>query len=214
MWAVVPLKSPEHAKTRLAGCLSPAQRRQLLFDLAARTIDALQATPAIDAVAVVTASAEIAAFAQARGARPLLQLTETGTAAAFAAAIAQLRPLNLDRLLMIAGDLPLISAAALQTLCAPCAGIDVTIVPDRHRAGTNALLCVPPDVLAPCFGERSFQRHLAAARAANLRARILEIDALALDLDEPADLEELRRRGGSADVAGIGDGVPGIATAG
>lgn len=203
MWAVVPLKSPERAKTRLAGCLNPAQRRQLSFELAARTIAALQATPAIDTVAVVTASAEIAAFVQARGARPLLQADDTGTASAFAAAIAQLQALKLDRLLMIAGDLPLISPTALQALCAPCEGIDVTIVPDRHRVGTNALLCAPPDALAPCFGERSFERHLAAARAANLRVRVLEIDALALDLDEPADLEALRRCGGD-DIPGIG----------
>ena len=109
-------------------------------------------------------------------------------------------------------------------------GYDVAFVPGRTpfpaqlsmmakvltavSAGTNALLCVPPDVLAPCFGEQSFQRHLAAARAANLHARILEIDALALDLDEPADLEELRRRGGGAGIPGIGNGVAGIAAAG
>src|SRR3546814_16144279 len=55
MWALVPLKSPERAKTRLSGMLSALQRRRLLFGLAARTIAALQATRDIDAIAVITA---------------------------------------------------------------------------------------------------------------------------------------------------------------
>ena len=33
------------------------------------------------------------------------------------------------------------------------------IVPDRHGTGTNALALTPPDVMAPAFGEGSFERH-------------------------------------------------------
>src|SRR5690348_4882516 len=102
MWAVVPLKSPENAKSRLAGVLSPVQRRHLVFALAERVISALQATRGIDDVAIVTANKEIAAFARRLGAQLILQTDETGTASAFAAAVAQLQPLQLRRLLMIA----------------------------------------------------------------------------------------------------------------
>lgn len=201
MWAVVPLKSPERAKSRLADVLSPAQRRQLLFVLATRVIRALQATRGVDAVVVVTASAEVAAFARERGAQAILQSTETGTAPAFAAAVRQLHPLKLPRLLMIAGDLPLVSPAALERVVAagtasgavPCA----VLVPDRRRIGTNALLCSPPQALAPCFGSDSFHRHLSTAAAAGVSARVLEVEELALDLDGAEDLDELRLRGGA-----------------
>lgn len=200
LWAVVPLKSPERAKMRLAGMLNPAQRRQLLFLLAERVIRALQATRDVDGVAVVTASSEVAAFAARLGARVIMQPIETGTAAAFAAAMDTLRPQQLQRLLMIAGDLPLVTTAALDRLIA--AGVSepgVIVVPDRHLVGTNALLCSPPQSLAPCFGTDSFRRHLSAARAAGLQAQVLNIETLSLDLDYPEDFEELRRRCGSND---------------
>lgn len=194
MWALVPLKSPERAKTRLSGMLSASQRRRLLFGLATRTIAALQATRDIGAVAVITASAEVADFARALGTRVIMQPSEIGTAEAYTSAIDELRPLGLSRLLMIAGDLPLISPRALELLCSPGAGSGVIVVPDRHRLGTNALLCSPPDALAPRFGRDSFRRHLAAARSAGLQTRVLYSETLSLDLDAPEDFEELRRR--------------------
>jgi 2-phospho-L-lactate guanylyltransferase (CobY/MobA/RfbA family) len=52
-------------------------------------------------------------------------------------------------------------------------------------------------MLDPQFGDNSFRRHLAAAESAGLRARVLESEELALDLDNPEDLDELRRRGGA-----------------
>jgi 2-phospho-L-lactate/phosphoenolpyruvate guanylyltransferase len=199
MWAVVPLKSPENAKSRLSGVLSPVQRRQLLFTLAERVIRALQATRGINDVAIVTASKEIAAFARRLGAQLILQSAEAGTAAAFAAAIQQLQPLQLQRLLMIAGDLPLVSPAAIEQVIA-CADSQpgVVVVPDRHRVGTNALLCAPPEVMAPCFGQDSFQLHLRAAETAGIAAHVLEVNELALDLDVADDLEYLRTQGGAA----------------
>jgi 2-phospho-L-lactate guanylyltransferase len=197
MWAAVPLKSPEHAKTRLAGTLNPAQRRQLLFTLAERVIRALQATRGIDNVAVITASAEVAAFAQRLGAQAILQRAAACTASAFAAAVRQLEPLQLPRLLMIAGDLPLVLSAALERLLAiGGTAPGAVMVPDRHRVGTNALLCAPPQALAPCFGDDSFRRHLAAAERAGVRARTIEIEELALDLDCAEDFDELSRRTG------------------
>lgn len=193
VWAVVALKSPERAKTRLAGWLSPVQRRQLLFTLAERSIRALHATPGIGAIHVVSASPEVAGFARALGARPLLQDIERGTAAAFASAIEQLGPQRPRKLLMLAGDLPLVGASALQSLCDAADHAQAVIVPDRHQLGTNALLCSPPAILAPSFGHDSFNRHCQAASSAKLETRVLQLDALALDLDVPDDFDALRR---------------------
>jgi 2-phospho-L-lactate guanylyltransferase len=198
MWAVVPLKSPQNAKSRLASVLSPIQRRHLVFALAERVISALQATRGIDDVAIVTASKEIAAFARRLGAQLILQSDETGTASAFAAAVQQLQPLQLPRLLMIAGDLPLVSPAAIeQVITGAGTQHGVVVVPDRHRLGTNALLCTPPAVMTPCFGHDSFRSHLDAAEAAGVSAHVLEVKELALDLDVAADLEYLRNEGGA-----------------
>lgn len=194
-WALVPLKSRERAKSRLATVLSSEQRLHLFFGLAERVIRALHATRGIDSVAVVTASAEIAAFTRSLGAIPILQSADFGMSAAFEQAIGELQVAQPRRVLMLPGDLPLISPAALETVLA-AAGSEpgIVVVPDRHRVGTNALLCTPPRVLPPCFGGHSFDRHLSSATAAGIDVRVVESDALALDLDEPEDLEYLHHR--------------------
>jgi 2-phospho-L-lactate guanylyltransferase len=200
MWAVVPLKSPDEAKSRLKAVLNAAQRRELFFALAERVIHALRATPGIEVVAIVTSNSEVASFARSLQAEVIRHAADFGTASAFASAVHRLQPLRLNRLLMIAGDLPLVSSTALQQLLASADQHDkpgVVIVPDRHGLGTNALLCTPPEVIAPCFGNNSYQQHLRAAEAAGVSARVFHHAALALDLDVPDDLEYLRATGNS-----------------
>ena len=199
MWAVVPLKSPDEAKSRLKAVLNAAQRRELFFALAERAIGALRATSGIDVVAVVTASAEVAAFARAQQVEVIRHAADFGTASAFASAVHHLQPLRLERLLMIAGDLPLISSEALQQLLKLTdTQPGVVVVPDRHGLGTNALLCTPPDVIAPCFGNNSYQQHLRAAELAGVVKHIMRNESLALDLDVPEDLDYLRATGSAA----------------
>lgn len=191
-WAVVPLKSPERAKSRLGGVLSPTQRRTLFFALARRMLASLVATRGVDGIMVVTPSGEVDALARDYGARVLRQPDEPGTAGAFAAAVEATATLGLRRLLMISGDLPLVSTSALQRLLElPAPARSVVLVPDARKIGTNALLCAPPDVVAPCFGEASFARHLELARCLQVQAQIHDCEALALDIDVPEDLTRL-----------------------
>jgi 2-phospho-L-lactate guanylyltransferase len=67
-------------------------------------------------------------------------------------------------------------------------------VPDRHGAGTNALLLSPPDVIEPSFGPGSCERHVSAARAGGVSCSVDPLASLALDVDTPKDLAELARR--------------------
>jgi 2-phospho-L-lactate guanylyltransferase len=197
-WAIVPLKSARLAKSRLAAVLDPEQRVHLFFALARQVIVALKASKSIDAVAVVTSNPEVAAFATDLGAVPILQSADVGMSPALECALHGLQSARPRRVLMLPGDLPLISAAAIDEVVSAARdlGASVVIVPDRHREGTNALLCSPPDALTPRFGPRSFERHLAAARTSGLATRVLEIEDLALDLDCLDDLDHLHRHGG------------------
>lgn len=197
-WALVALKAPQTAKSRLRSLLSASQRRELFFALARKVFAALQFTPGIARVLVVTSSAEVARFARGLDVEVIPQGEEQGTAAAFQHALVTLQTAPYwrdgdspgpDRLLMIAGDLPLISCAALADLLQQFDGRSgVCIVPDRLRVGTNALLCSPPDAIAPCFGADSFAQHCGAARAARVPLIVHESAALALDIDGVDDL--------------------------
>ncbi len=84
----------------------------------------------------------------------------------------------------------------------------MTIVPDRHGTGTNALLLSPPDVIEPAFGPGSRERHEELAAAAGVPCSVEELPTLALDVDTAEDLIALRqaladRRGGAAHTRGM-----------
>lgn len=197
-WALVPLKSSERAKSRLAGVLNAEQRRRLFFAMARRVIVALQESEPVDAVAVVTSSLELRAFAESLNALPIMQQEDAGMSAAIEAGLRSLRRSRPERVLMMSGDLPLICAGAVDEMfAAPVSCEHVVFVPDRRHDGTNALLCSPPQAIAPCFGTASYMRHLTAARAARIATHVVEIEEISLDLDCVDDLEHIRSRGGA-----------------
>lgn len=96
-----------------------------------------------------------------------------------------------ERVLLVPGDCPALDPDEVEALLARTA--PVVIVPDRHGTGTNALLLAPPDVMAPAFGEGSFERHSGLARAAGTEPEVAEIKTLGLDVDTPDDFAALKR---------------------
>src|SRR5204863_514805 len=85
----------------------------------------------------------------------------------------------------LAGDTPLVDAGEVDDLLERAPERGVAIVPDRHGAGTNALVLSPPDAIAPSFGPDSCERHLAAAGASGLPHAVERVPSLALDVDTP-----------------------------
>jgi 2-phospho-L-lactate guanylyltransferase len=219
-WALVPLKSSERAKSRLAEVLDAEQRKQLFFALAERVILALHESRNIDAVAVVTSSPEVAEFARSLQAVAIMEAADLGMSPALCSALRSLQTVQPARVLMVPGDLPLISAAAVDSIFdTHVSSKYVVLVPDRRYEGTNALLCSPPQAIAPCFGDGSFACHLSAASAANISTRVHEIEELALDVDCADDLEYLRnyvlvRSGAALHAVGTSDSPPHATLAG
>jgi 2-phospho-L-lactate/phosphoenolpyruvate guanylyltransferase len=194
VWAIVPLKSPHSAKSRLSGVLDDSQRLRLFYLIARRVIEAALHTPGINGVSVVTASNAVMDFSANLGAQCLRLDHDHGTAKACSDAIEKLPSSCVQRVLFIAGDLPLISSSVLAPLVALSdQGPLIAIAGDRQRIGTNALLCTPGDVIPLCFGEGSFSRHVDGAKQLGVATHIVNSPPLALDIDEPEDLDEWHR---------------------
>lgn len=182
---LVPVKSFARAKLRLAPALDEAHRATLARGMAERVLAA--AAPL--AVAVVCDDDEVARWAQEHGAE--LEWTPgLGLNGAVQVTIERRRAAGVERVVVAHGDLPF--AADLASL-ADAAADEVVIVPDRRGRGTN-VLSVPTGSgpgAAPfrvSYGPGSFERHVAEAAAAGLRARVLELEHLGWDVDEPGDL--------------------------
>jgi 2-phospho-L-lactate guanylyltransferase len=119
----------------------------------------------------------------------LRDTAEAGQSAAASIGIDHALADGFERVLLVPGDTPLLDPAEVESLLAiPRA---VSIVPDRHGTGTNALVLSPPDAIAPSFGPGSLKRHMAGAEAAGVPSAVEKIPTLMLDVDTGDDLSAL-----------------------
>lgn len=185
---VIPVRAFEGAKSRLGAVLDAEERHELVERLLLHAIAAARATDGVGEVLVVSPDADVLAVAGAAGARAVEQRSRGLNPAIQEARAAATGA----RLLVVPGDLPGVTPAALRRVleAGEAAGSpSVVLVPDRHGRGTNALLLDPPDVIDPAFGGDSRAGHAWLASSAD--AAFVEVhDApdLDLDIDTPDDL--------------------------
>lgn len=191
--AILPIKSFGAAKQRLSSLLGGGAREALAQAMFCDVLASLRHVEGLDAVAVVTANAPAESVVSRTGVRLLHDGEEAGQNAAVAVGIRHALDEGFDRVLLVPGDTPLLDPVEVSTMLARAGeeGTPVTIVPDRHGAGTNALLLTPPDAIATAFGPGSLDRHRAAAREAGVSHRVEAIFSLMLDVDTPDDLAQL-----------------------
>jgi 2-phospho-L-lactate/phosphoenolpyruvate guanylyltransferase len=188
--AILPVKSFGAAKQRLSGALGVGAREALAQAMFIDVLRTLRRTSELDEIAVVTADNSAASAARADRVRVLDDTSQTGQSEAALIGIRHALDHGFDRVVLVPGDTPLLQPAHLADLLAREDG-GVTVVPDRHGTGTNALVLVPPNAIEPSFGPDSRARHEALAEAAGVPHQVEEIAALALDVDTAGDLAEL-----------------------
>jgi 2-phospho-L-lactate guanylyltransferase len=154
---------------------------------------ALRRVESLDAVVVVTANATAARAAHGEGVKVLEDHEEAGHNEAAGVGIAYAVEQGFERVLLVPGDVPLLDADELGGFlrAATADPAALVVVPDRHGAGTNALLIAPPDAVAPSFGPGSRERHEQLAAAAGVTCRVEPVVSLATDVDTPEDLDEV-----------------------
>jgi 2-phospho-L-lactate/phosphoenolpyruvate guanylyltransferase len=175
---LVPVKAFAAAKQRLADALEPSARLALATAMATTVLEA--AAPL--RTAVVCDDATVRAWAEEQGVEAIWT-PGLGLNGAVMAGVAHLAQRGVDRVIVAHADLP------LATDLAWLADTDgVTLVPDRHRDGTNAA-CVPAAVgFSFAYGGGSFAAHRAEARRLGLTLRIVLDRRLGWDVDVPDDL--------------------------
>ena len=180
---VIPIKAFELAKDRLSGVLDADQRKHLARTTALGVIESVRPV----AIFVVCDNLEVSQWAISHGAVVVSQ-SGAGLNAAVQEGIGAAH--KYERVMIVHSDLPLPSRLH-DLLGSRVASNTVTIVPDRHRDGTNVLI-IPSDAGFTChYGAKSFEAHTAEATRLGLPLQIVEDDELALDIDTPEDLNAL-----------------------
>lgn len=189
-WAVIPIKAGSNGKSRLADVLDDGARQELVRSMLARVVEAATEARMIDRVLLVGAS---------RHGLPkdigLLNDPGTGLNGAVQSAFGEVAQHKVDRILIVAADLPGVTSQELDLLAlAPDDAI--AIAPDRHETGTNAISLPLPSAegFTFAFGTDSFALHQQEAHRVGLRVETILSEGLERDVDEPADLPDALKR--------------------
>ncbi len=192
-WVVVLIKDFAHAKQRLGPALTPPQRRRLA-ERNARL--ALAAAGAGDHVLAVCAGDDGVGLAREAGVEWIREERAEGQNPAARRGIERAVAGGADAVLLLSSDLPLISPEAVRDLLEGARRMGspaVLAAPATGRGGTNALYLNPPGVIGLHFGDDSLGKFERDAASRGVPFGLHEREVLALDLDEPSDLEKLAR---------------------
>jgi len=194
LWAIVPVKPLVRSKSRLSDVLSNKQREALSSYLLNRTVQTLKDVSAVSNVLVVSRDPAALAIARGEGAKTLQETGLPELNASLTRATSVVTAWRATSILILPIDIPFSTSQDIQELVEIGKRYSsvISITPDRRGAGTNALLIKPPGSIPYCYGENSFQKHLAEAKKANLRTIIHESTNLSFDIDTPEDLDHLK----------------------
>lgn len=180
---LVPIRSFDDAKSRLADVLDRAARQELTRSMAAAVVSAARELP----VFVVTDDEDVARWAEATGADVIAPGIQ-GLNESVQVAMEARRTAGDQRVIVAHADIPLATDLGVVT------GRGVAIAPDRHGDGSN-VLSVPTDVgFIFCYGIGSYEAHRREAARCRLPVTVIHDPGLSLDVDHPEDLAELHAR--------------------
>lgn len=189
---IIPVRSLEAGKTRLASHLCAQQRAELVGRMFRHVLEVATQTVPAARVHVVSRSAALLALAEANGATPVVEAGREHNLALMQASkvVDQAAPL-----LVLSADLPLVTKGDIDAMVAALETAYVVAATDRPGTGTNALLLRQPGLIDYAFGVDSLAKHGAAAGDKGLRFAVIRREGLMADVDEPADLALLEAAG-------------------
>ena len=174
---LVPIRSFDDAKSRLAETLDRQARQALMREMAEVVVAAAHDLP----VWVVSDDNEVALWAQGVGASTYA-VGVSGLNPAITVASAAAAGAGASRIIIAHADLPF--AADLRVVT----GTGVAIAPDRHRDGSNVMSLPTNTGFVFAYGPGSFAKHRAESARLGLEFTEVNDPSLAWDVDSPADL--------------------------
>ena len=192
--ALIPVKGFRNAKQRLSALLGSAEREAFAEAMFRDVLRQVLRASGITETVVVTGDDKVAAIAGSLGARVMLERAETGETDAVDFARISLKDAGREAVLILPGDLPLLRSGDIEVVIGQVPDGQIApfalLVPSHDKLGTNALLLAPPDIIKLRFGYDSFSYHISQVSAQGLPIRYFENEHIALDIDEPQDLEK------------------------
>lgn len=188
---LIPVKDLSKANNRLASVLSQEDRTSLAYAMLEDVFNSAGRSRFAKRIVVVTLDERAERMAKERGFYVIVEKSQNGESSSVDDAILECKNMGATSVTVIPGDAPLIQAEDIDLVLAnepkaPC----VVMAPAADMLGTNAILRNPPDIIPSRFGHDSYRKHMKEAENAGARAITLDIPRIALDIDEPKDIDE------------------------
>lgn len=188
---LVPVKRLSGAKQRLASLLDQTARTQLAEAMLADVLDAVRGCRSCEQVGLVTSDPYAQDLARKFGFEIIPDAEHSGETAAIEMATGICRERGVPETLVIPGDIPLLQSSELEDIFRAAPDEGSVLVPAGDGRGTNAALQRPAGLFPLRFGNDSFKPHLAAAKATGQPCIVLRLPGIALDVDNPSDVQRL-----------------------
>ena len=191
MWIVIPVKRFAFAKNRLSSVLTSSERESFAQVMLNDVVRAVADASLVSGILLISNETR-AKYVVERAGGLFLKTEESGVSSAFKQASDWLLRHGQRTAFMMPSDIPTIESSEVDSLIATHpGGKSVTIIPDRHYAGTNGLIVSPPDVINYRFGSNSFTLHVTAVENAGIKPTVKISQGVALDIDSQPDLYRL-----------------------
>jgi len=188
---LVPIKSTASAKQRLAAVLDQPARTQLAQAMLHDVLTALYRWKNRPKIGIVTGDP----FATKLAAEYKFEVIPDADNPGETGAIEMATQVCVERgegyTLVIPADIPLIEAWELEEILKHAPQEGSVLVPAGDGRGTNAAFRRPANLFPLRFGNDSFKPHHAAALARGKPCIVLKLPGIAVDVDNPPDLQQL-----------------------
>ena len=188
---LVPIKNTASAKQRLASVLDQPARTQLAQAMLTDVLTTLHGWKNRPKVGIVTSDPYTMKLAAEYQFEVIPDPDNPGETGAIEMATRVCMERGEDSTLVIPADIPLIESWELEEIYKHAPAEGSVLVPAGDGRGTNAAFRRPANLFPLRFGNDSFKPHHAAAQATGKPCVVLNLPGIAVDVDNPPDLQQL-----------------------
>jgi 2-phospho-L-lactate guanylyltransferase len=188
---LVPVKNSSSAKQRLAAILDQPSRTELAQAMLYDVLTALHHWKQRPQVGVVTSDPYATKLAAEYKFDVIPDPENPGETGAIEMATQVCVERGIEYTLVIPADIPLIQGWELEEILKQAPSEGSVLVPAGDGRGTNAAFRRPANLFPLRFGNDSFRPHHAAAQATGKACVVMNLPGIAVDVDNPEDLQQL-----------------------
>ena len=187
---LIPVKSLQYAKSRLAKHISANQKETLVLSMLEHVIKTVKATDKELEIFIVSYDPKIIALANLLGIKCISKkISGLNSSLTYAA-----QQVNQDiPLLTLSADLPLLKSDDVLQILSLGKNNDIILAPSKEKTGTNAILVKKPLMIPYTFGRKSLMKFTTEIEQQSLSYKTYFDETIAFDIDTPDDIEKLKK---------------------